>query len=432
MKISVKQGVGFVLLLSIVLYAEFFQSFIPIYPNAVRGFVPAAWIVLSFILIIDLRKKTVSFSRGQGLVWLEWTAMILLLLIGNSTQENAFWVTLRTLSLMILCMTLCMVKMPEMRFLPWMVAGVGYIHVLATLFLFLVPSAYSFVERAYGYVPSGTNNGAMGYRAGITFHYSLNGLLIILVVLVLGAFIAADVVFKKRRRLFLWILFAAAGFALILTAKRGPLLCGVLCFIGLYFLCYPNKIFRTSVKLLLVGALIAVILFILVPRIPVLNAVYQRFTTVGDDAESHGRLKMWEFAWQMFKQRPILGYGWDSFTVYFKKTGIYVGNLPHAHNVYLQLLAERGIVGLLCFLAAVLTPFFRTVSLLVKRQTKNLSYDATVFLFLSFLFQVFFILYSATDGTLYGVAFYFYPLFVSLTYAVSNSSEMTNRGLQHA
>ncbi|MDX8377155.1 MAG: O-antigen ligase family protein [Mariprofundales bacterium] len=78
------------------------------------------------------------------------------------------------------------------------------------------------------------------------------------------------------------------------------------------------------------------------------------------DAES--RLSMWFAAWQVFTQQPLLGAGTGSFNV---ESAVMKQQYPllffdeqthtsHPHQMYLQALAERGIVGLLTLLALLL------------------------------------------------------------------------------
>ena len=74
---------------------------------------------------------------------------------------------------------------------------------------------------------------------------------------------------------------------------------------------------------------------------------------VGPDAVS--RLVMWNTAWNFFLGSPVLGIGWNNFTALY---GFYTASMSFwippglyaVHNIYLQLLAETGFVGLIVFL----------------------------------------------------------------------------------
>lgn len=79
----------------------------------------------------------------------------------------------------------------------------------------------------------------------------------------------------------------------------------------------------------------------------------------GDDV-SNGRLHFWQTTLQVFRDNPILGVGFDAlasaYTRYDTWNGVY--RVERAHNDYLQILAESGILGFAC-LAAFLFFLFR-------------------------------------------------------------------------
>jgi len=61
------------------------------------------------------------------------------------------------------------------------------------------------------------------------------------------------------------------------------------------------------------------------------------------------RLVLWGIAWDFFRNSPFLGVGWGNFVVLY---GSYVTNISwiparqfEVHNIYLQLLAETGLLG---------------------------------------------------------------------------------------
>jgi O-antigen ligase len=67
------------------------------------------------------------------------------------------------------------------------------------------------------------------------------------------------------------------------------------------------------------------------------------------------RIVIWEAAWHMFQQAPLLGNGTRTFGLMFDSTiqrldldwtTLPVRSTPWAHNLYLETLAEQGVVGL--------------------------------------------------------------------------------------
>jgi O-antigen ligase len=84
----------------------------------------------------------------------------------------------------------------------------------------------------------------------------------------------------------------------------------------------------------------------------------ERFTAQ-DKYGGSGRQDLWRLAWREFEEHPIRGVGLDNFAIaaspYLREPGALLG-VKHiergqeAHNLYLGLLAETGIVGLLLYL----------------------------------------------------------------------------------
>ena len=70
-------------------------------------------------------------------------------------------------------------------------------------------------------------------------------------------------------------------------------------------------------------------------------------------AYSNGRAGLWEAAWNCFLDSPVFGNGWGSYTLAIKGAGF--GHATNAHNIYLQILCETGIVGFVLIGGAFLT-----------------------------------------------------------------------------
>jgi O-antigen ligase len=87
-----------------------------------------------------------------------------------------------------------------------------------------------------------------------------------------------------------------------------------------------------------------------------------------------GRLHFWAVAWQIFLQNPLIGAGMNSFGVAFTHFDTWNGfyRVEQAHNDYLQMLADGGVLGFACVAAFVL--------LLLKKGASSIagSRDATM------------------------------------------------------
>lgn len=72
-----------------------------------------------------------------------------------------------------------------------------------------------------------------------------------------------------------------------------------------------------------------------------------------DDAVG-GRVAEMQIAWQMFKDHPVLGVGEDHYQDRFQQYSVLLNGPPRgesrkAHSLYLEIAAERGVVGLIMF-----------------------------------------------------------------------------------
>ena len=129
--------------------------------------------------------------------------------------------------------------------------------------------------------------------------------------------------------------------ALYFTASRGGLIAyGAMALAVLWFLKPRLAAFS---RLMLATALAAVIVFSLQPKSET------RLQEV-DDFTSTSRLALWGTAGAMFLQHPVLGVGYGNYrSLYNDYLPGVTPNQLDSHNLYLQFLAETGIIGFAAF-----------------------------------------------------------------------------------
>jgi O-antigen ligase len=98
----------------------------------------------------------------------------------------------------------------------------------------------------------------------------------------------------------------------------------------------------------------------------------QSATNVTTDASNLERINRWSCAIEMFKERPIVGFGPGTYASEYARfqdpenltiISTNFGNLGNAHSEYLGPLAEMGIVGLLAMLLIVAAIFYKGITL---------------------------------------------------------------------
>jgi len=158
---------------------------------------------------------------------------------------------------------------------------------------------------------------------------------------------------KRSLRDLLWLgLILVFGFAILTLGRRGELLGAVvLCAAMVLLLCTP----KMRIALILgggCGILLLLWLFVrFLPQIKEIDIFYRYVRTVenlvnGYDFTS-GRMGLYALAIEGFRSAPLFGIGFDRFYTLVNPllTDIEGNVMQDAHNIYLQMLCETGIVG---------------------------------------------------------------------------------------
>lgn len=184
---------------------------------------------------------------------------------------------------------------------------------------------------------------------------------------------------KKDKRLLLIIAVGLMGIAILLTGSRGGLLSllGVIGFVTILNLMGKKQhsfegeesSFSFQNKFVLIGSGFALLL-ILVGGIVFIggDSALLRGTGLEKQADiTTGRSHFWQIALQSIRDNPIIGTGLDSFAMTYPKYDTWNGamRVEQAHNDYLQILSDAGILGFLCI--AIFTFF------LFKKSLNNIA-----------------------------------------------------------
>jgi O-antigen ligase len=142
------------------------------------------------------------------------------------------------------------------------------------------------------------------------------------------------------RTLCKWCL-ALASVALLLTQSRGGLLAyAAMLTVSAYLLAPDRKTRMRRLALVLVVCLLAG---------TVAGFFFQRLGEI-DDYTAASRLAIWGGAFTVFAHSPVLGAGYGNLRPLMGGLlGLPEGWMGDAHNLYLELLAESGLVGFLAF-----------------------------------------------------------------------------------
>jgi O-antigen ligase len=113
----------------------------------------------------------------------------------------------------------------------------------------------------------------------------------------------------------------------------------------------------------------------------------QSAANVSTDASNLERINRWACAIEMFKERPLLGFGPGTYIFEYAQfqepenltiISTNFGDLGNAHSEYLGALSETGILGFIAFLVLVSSLFFMGVSLYYKIDKHDITSRAIV------------------------------------------------------
>ncbi|HIE54961.1 MAG TPA: O-antigen ligase domain-containing protein [Chromatiaceae bacterium] len=227
-----------------------------------------------------------------------------------------------------------------------------------------VLGAYITVWSIIGNYLAGTTTGRSGRFSG--FGFNENGLAMILVIGMGIAWYLAVSASTDGQKKWSWEYFLRlanyafvplAIFSVTLTASRTAVLSTVPFF---WFVLGSTTQLKLPSRLLLAVGMVGA-LFFLRPLVPQ-TSIDRLSTTSGEltEGDLNGRRQLWEVGIEAFLERPITGAGSGVF-----KT---IADGKVAHNTYLSILTETGIIGLLFFAIMIVTAVYQ-----IRYQNKLLA-----------------------------------------------------------
>lgn len=228
-------------------------------------------------------------------------------------------------------------------------------------------SAYQFLTKTFTNSYGGFAVASLQLIVGQTSDYRIGGpigdpnffaqILIVVVPIALERFLH-----ERHTVLRLLALYAAlvCVAATLFTYSRGGFL-SLAVVILVFFLVYPPRALQIPVFILAVIGVALIIPPNYWERIVSLNQFFQTPGMIRtNDPALRGRATENLAAWEMFKGSPLLGVGWGNYTVaypnYARSLGITISSQnTAAHNLYLEVASETGVVGLLTFMLVIVT-----------------------------------------------------------------------------
>lgn len=192
----------------------------------------------------------------------------------------------------------------------------------------------------------------------------------------------------KQKRLAALAAVAVMGVCLILTYSRG---------------CYLGLLFAAAVFLVLLDSRFLVVGIVAIALCPLYlpDSVISRFTSIGnmDDTSTSYRVYIWLGTLAMLKDYWFCGVGpgTDAYNIVYPEYAYNAITAPHSHNLYLQIMCDSGICGIVVFLILMLS-FYRMMFTAIHRETDR---RAKIFQIAGTSAITGFLVQSMTDYTFY-------------------------------
>ena len=233
---SFEAMVGFALFCIAVMFGEFLD----IIPDP-YGYIKYVIWILSIIITwhAGCTNRVMRINKKVFIYLMPWFLFILIyiLVYNRSIYKHSFYTTFRWLYYFSFVLLLPMVKECVYPKLINVLKAISGIYVFGVYFFLIFPYKYRIMRNIWGYWPTGTDGGTVGYHAGFANHYSENAMYIVTTFInIVAQFLVATDRLKKR---WLSIQMLIVAFGLVATTKRAHVLFGVVALICAYYLFKP-------------------------------------------------------------------------------------------------------------------------------------------------------------------------------------------------
>lgn len=279
------------------------------------------------------------------------------------------------------------------------------VHVLFTVISYFFPSFFQTIVLPQ--IPSEIRYGIIFFKlrgtySGITEQIGRNAYYISVGISILFS----NFIHNKSKSNYVKIIMIAVYFlALLLTGKRGPLVANIAAMTIVFIYDVSKKKNSKLINILKISLILLLIMSVLFIVFPESFTPIQRMILTQESGDiTSGRIPLYLGAIELFKQKPVFGWGTAAFSNIYG-TG--------THNMYLQLLAENGIVGFAIFVFILFRNFVITRRF-IKREVSSNNKEHSRRLYFSLYIQVFFIIYGLTGNPTNDV-------FILLIYLIASS-----------
>lgn len=363
-------------------------------------------VIFSIIAILSAKKYKIKLYTND-IIWIIIAILVTLSLIYSIDKESTIRYIICLYLILVLKFTLNNFQCRKKEIINCMIFF-SSIHVIATIVYLVFPNIIQAIckviltPKMYEYNVNLMNYGC---NAGICSEHGFNAFCIT----VFTNIFFVKTIYRNENKKRNAILTLIGIITLLTTGKRGLFLANVFSMIIIFIA--VNFMNKKILKRFLIALIAILVILKIISYIPEAQIVFERFKELDSIGNFlNGREVFYEKMFKNIKNNPIIGSGASTTQ---KITGGSDG-----HNIYLQILSELGIVGLLIYLVLFIHCLNITVENLKKR---NNSENCLIALY----YQIFFLVYGISGNPLYNFSILLiYMIMVNLVIDYKKTNEI--------
>ena len=360
---------------NIFMYVSFFVIFFYPFNISLKDYVYKNDFILFILMVISLLiifiehfyeiKKSIRYISSTAIATLFVLGMIIIVRNGDIFNLHFGMPFFTIYSIILVCILASSKKWYKIALNVMLMFVME--HVIATIISFLFPQFYL---NAIMPLFSDFNKELMyqfehNQIAGLTQHYSTNAAYLLIGAIIEVFYLKIDCRQNRKKSLFNIFFMIITLLALLLTGKRTQIFGGLLSIIVIYGIINRGSLKKQAKKILL-GSIITVtfigILSIFIPEIS--GPITRTIESIEKKDLLASRRPMYELAIENYKQNKLFGSGWGTYKyLYNTSMALKERDYMDAHNIYLQMLCEIGIVGTGIILGLILYAMYRGITI---------------------------------------------------------------------
>ena len=368
-------------------------------------------IIIGILISFIINKRVFSFMNDNIIriyILFEVWVFIISVFLSPLNEGLSFLIRFSSGFIILLAFYSYINTLRKLIIVSWIMVSFGCINALYTIIKYLAGTSNSF-----GFINNlGLNSVSISYFEGISRSSGIGGAFVssgILMVIIGFSLVLLDNVKKKNMRYLLYFSIVVLFLGIISTITRTTIFGSIFLIILWSFLKNHGFTKKTIITIILLG-----LLFVISVQLFNSSSIINRLSDIsgsmglGWERIGNGRLGIWasilKLLWNLSPIKWIIG-GGIGFS--YSASMLVWGRADPAHNQYIWLLAETGLVGIIIYLAFIFSSFSRFINYIRSMYEQNVTkLNGLIALFIS-IYLIFAMLWDFSHNAVF--SWFFLP-----------------------